>query len=56
MHKKYLYDADFMYAIGNTLTPADVKPADYRAVYYVGGTNAMYGVAKAMIAILEGQL
>ncbi|RUO46865.1 peptidase [Pseudidiomarina aquimaris] len=45
IHKKYLYDADFMYAIGNTLTPADVEPAEYRAVHYVGGTNAMYGVA-----------
>ena len=45
MQKKYLYNADFMYAIGNTLTPAQVKAENYRAVHYVGGTNAMYGVA-----------
>lgn len=45
MHKKYLYDADFMYAIGNTMNPTQVVPDDYRAVHYVGGTNAMYGVA-----------
>ncbi|WP_216362531.1 nuclear transport factor 2 family protein [Bowmanella denitrificans] len=45
MHKKYLYDSDFMYAIGHTLTPEQVVAEDYRAVHYVGGTNAMYGVA-----------
>ena len=45
IHKKYLYNADFMYAIGNTLTPTQIKPENYRAVHYVGGTNAMYGVA-----------
>ncbi|WP_051275594.1 nuclear transport factor 2 family protein [Aestuariibacter salexigens] len=45
MHKKYLYDADFMYAIGNTLRPEQISPEHYAAVHYVGGTNAMYGVA-----------
>ncbi|WP_232848386.1 nuclear transport factor 2 family protein [Bowmanella yangjiangensis] len=45
MHKKYLYNSDFMYAIGHTLKPEQVVAQDYRAVHYVGGTNAMYGVA-----------
>ena len=44
-HKAYLYNSDFMYAIGHTLKPEQVQPADYRAVHYVGGSNAMYGVA-----------
>ena len=27
-------------------TPAQIDPSRYRAVYYVGGSNAMYGVAE----------
>lgn len=46
IHKQYLYDRDFMYAIGNTKTPDQIQPRQYRAVHYVGGTNAMYGVAE----------
>ncbi|MCF7750520.1 type 1 glutamine amidotransferase domain-containing protein [Bacillus subtilis subsp. subtilis] len=37
-------DARIMDALRNTVTPAQVDPARYRAVYYVGGSNAMYGV------------
>jgi len=44
-HKQYLYDRDFMYAIGHTLKPEQIVAKDYRAVHYVGGSNAMYGVA-----------
>ncbi|WP_286270695.1 nuclear transport factor 2 family protein [Thalassotalea hakodatensis] len=46
IHKKYLYDSDFMYAIGHTKSPNEVNAADYRAVHYVGGSNAMYQVAE----------
>lgn len=45
IHKKYLYDNDFMYAIGNTKSPHQIDPSRYKAVHYIGGTNAMYGVA-----------
>lgn len=45
LHKQYLYDTDFMYAIGHTHTPADIDPSQYAAVQYIGGSNAMYGVA-----------
>lgn len=44
--KQYLYDEDFMYAIGNTKSPDKVTASEYKAVHYVGGGNAMYGVAK----------
>ncbi len=45
LHKKYIYDQDFMYALANTHKPEDIEPAKYRAVHYVGGSSAMYGVA-----------
>lgn len=45
IHKKYLYDADFMYAIGHTRKPDQIDPDQFVAVHYVGGGNAMYGVA-----------
>lgn len=38
------YDADLMYALEHTSTPAQIDPARYRAVYFVGGSNAIYGV------------
>lgn len=40
-----LDDDRIMAGLRHTLTPAQVDPARYRAVYYVGGSNAMYGVA-----------
>ena len=46
IHKQYLYNADFMYAIGNTKTPEQIEPRNYKAVHYVGGNNAMYQVAE----------
>jgi putative intracellular protease/amidase len=45
IHKQYLYDVNFMYAIKHTLKPKQIDPAKYLAVHYVGGGNAMYGVA-----------
>jgi putative intracellular protease/amidase len=45
LQKKYLYDADFMYALANTKTPEEITPSKYSAVHYIGGSSAMYGVA-----------
>lgn len=39
-----LNDDRIMGGLRNTITPAQVDPARYRAVYYVGGSNATYGV------------
>lgn len=46
IHKQYLYSNDFMYAIKHTKMPSQINPAHYLAVHYVGGGNAMYGVAE----------
>jgi len=53
LHKQYLYDEDFMYALKHTKHPEQIKPENYKAVHYIGGSNAMYGVAenKAIQAI-----
>lgn len=45
IHKQYLYDSNFMHAIKHTKKPNQIDPAKYLAVHYVGGGNAMYGVA-----------
>jgi len=42
--KARLEDPRIMTGLRNTATPAQIDPARYRAVYYVGGSNAMYGV------------
>lgn len=39
-----LKDEHIMSGLRNTARPAQVDPARYRAVYYVGGSNAIYGV------------
>ena len=41
-----LQDARIMDGLRNTATPDRINPDRYRAVYYVGGSNAMYGVAE----------
>ncbi|MDR7069268.1 putative intracellular protease/amidase [Pseudoxanthomonas japonensis] len=41
-----LKDDRIMGGLRNSLTPAQIDPSQYRAVYYVGGSNAMYGVAE----------
>ncbi|WP_196892210.1 nuclear transport factor 2 family protein [Aureivirga marina] len=43
-HKKYLYNFDFMYALKNTKSPKEITPKEYKAVHYIGGGSAMYGV------------
>ncbi len=45
LQKKYLYNTDFMYALANTKTPDEITSSKYKAVHYIGGSNAMYGVA-----------
>lgn len=44
IEKNYLYNYDFMYGLKNTLAPAVIKTELYKAVYYVGGGGAMFGV------------
>lgn len=39
-----LYNEDFMYAIKYTLNPAQVDASKYKAVQYIGGGSAMFGV------------
>lgn len=41
-----LKDEPMMTGLRNTARPEAIDPARYRAVYYVGGSNAMYGVAE----------
>ncbi|MDF4223121.1 nuclear transport factor 2 family protein [Maribacter sp. M208] len=40
----YLYNSDFMYALKNTQKPNEIEPKNYKAVHYIGGGAAMYGV------------
>lgn len=44
LQKEYLYNPDFMYALKSTKAPEEINPAHYKAVYYVGGGGAMFGV------------
>ncbi len=44
LQKEYLYDNDFMAALENTKKPKQIEAKNYKAVYYVGGGSAMYGV------------
>lgn len=39
-----LTDERIMGGLRNTARPAQIDPARYRSVYYVGGSNAIYGV------------
>lgn len=43
-HRSYVYNSDFMSKLENTFAPADVDPSRYRAIQFIGGSNAMYGV------------
>jgi putative intracellular protease/amidase len=45
LHKNHLYDSEFMFALKNTKKASQLLAKDYRAVHYIGGSNAMYGVA-----------
>jgi hypothetical protein len=44
--RERLKDTRIMDGLRNTASPPQINPAQYRAVYYVGGSNAMYGVAE----------
>ena len=44
LSKSYLYNADFMYALKHTKKPSDINPQNYKAVHYIGGGSAMFGV------------
>lgn len=44
LQKKYIYNSDLMFALKNSLSPDEVEGKNYKAIYYVGGGNAMYGV------------
>ena len=44
LQKEYIYDHDLMFALKNSLSPDQVVAEDYKAIYYVGGGNTMYGV------------
>lgn len=46
LQKAHLYNQDFMQALKHSKTAAELKAADYRAVHYIGGSSAMYGVAE----------
>lgn len=45
VQKAHLYDPAFMNRLKNTLRPAQIKAADYGAIYYSGGGSAMFGIA-----------
>ena len=45
LQKNHLYNTDFMYALANTKTPDEITASKYKAVHYIGGSSAMYGVA-----------
>jgi len=46
LQKAHLYNQDFMQALKHSKTAATLNAADYRAVHYIGGSSAMYGVAE----------
>jgi putative intracellular protease/amidase len=46
LQKNHLFNADFMYALANTKTPDEIQSSAYKAVHYIGGSSAMYGVAE----------
>lgn len=42
--KNYLYDKSFMNALKNTKSPSEINASQYKAVQYIGGGGAMFGV------------
>jgi putative intracellular protease/amidase len=45
LYKAHLYNSDLMFGLKHTKQAKQLKAQDYRAVHYIGGSNAMYGVA-----------
>ena len=44
IHKKYIYNSSFMNKLKNTKLPKEITSKNYKAIYYVGGGAAMFGV------------
>jgi putative intracellular protease/amidase len=44
LSKSYLYDENFMNALKNTKAPSQINASKYKAVQYIGGGGAMFGV------------
>lgn len=44
LQKEYLYNLNFMYVLKHTKSPEQVRPEEYKAVHYIGGGSAMFGV------------
>lgn len=44
IQQKYLEKVDFLNQLKNTSKPSEVDYSDYKAIYYVGGGAAMFGV------------
>lgn len=42
VNKKYWNDPEFIGKISHTLTPDEVRPEDYQAIFYAGGHGAMW--------------
>ncbi|HEV7350066.1 type 1 glutamine amidotransferase domain-containing protein [Telluribacter sp.] len=41
-NRKYYEDPAFMQKLENTLKPSDIKPAEYRLIYFTGGHGTMW--------------
>ncbi len=41
---EYLYNPDFMFALKNTNKPSEIISSNYKAVHYIGGGAALFGV------------
>ncbi|WBU90308.1 nuclear transport factor 2 family protein [Cellulophaga omnivescoria] len=44
LQKNLVYNKDFMYALKHTKKPIEIIAKNYKAVHYIGGGSAMYGV------------
>ena len=44
LSKKYLYDRNFINALKTTKSPKEINASKYKAVQYIGGCGAMFGV------------
>ncbi len=47
LSKKYLYNTGFMRALKHTKGPSEISPADYKAIQFIGGGAAMFGVPES---------
>ena len=42
INKRFWEDAAWQEKMGNTMTPSEVNPAEYKAIFYAGGHGAMW--------------